>query len=60
MAQSRTADAIPKSGHSETIDSSSTTKSSGDAGEHHVTSYIGLGIAALMLAAMVFVGGMWV
>jgi hypothetical protein len=59
MAQSRPADAIPTSGHSETIDSSSTTKSSGEGGAHHVTSYIGLGIAALILAAMVYVGGMW-
>ena len=59
MAQSRTADAIPESGHSETIDSSSTGKSSGEGGAH-VTSYIGLGLAALLLAAMVFVGGMWV
>ena len=59
MAQSRTADAIPTSGHSETIDSSSTAKSSSKDGIHHVTSYIGLGIAALILAAMVFVGGMW-
>ena len=59
MAQPRTADAIPTSGHSETIDASSTGKSSGDS-DVHVTSYIGLGIAALMLVAMVFVGSMWV
>ena len=59
MAQSRTADAIPESGQAETIDSSSTGRSSGES-DIHVTSYIGLGLAALLLAAMVFVGGMWV
>jgi hypothetical protein len=59
MAQSRPADVIPTSGHSETIDSTSTAKSSSKDGRHHVTSYIGLGIAALMLAAMVWLGGMW-
>ena len=58
MAQSRTGDAIPESGHSETIDASSTGKSSADS-DIHVTSYIGLGLAALMLAAMVWLGSMW-
>jgi hypothetical protein len=58
MAQSRTADAIPTSGHSETIDTSSTGGSSSKSGAH-VTSYVGLAIAALILAAMVWLGGMW-
>jgi hypothetical protein len=59
MVQSRTADAIPTSGHSETIDSSSAGMASSSDGGAHVTSYVGLAIAALILAAMVYVAGMW-
>jgi hypothetical protein len=58
MAQPRTADAIPESGHSETIDSSSNGRSRSESSAH-VTSYIGLAIAALILAAMVWLGSMW-
>jgi hypothetical protein len=58
MAQSNTADAIPQSGRTETIDSSSPGRQS-DVSGTPVSSYIGLGLAALMLIAMVYVGGMW-
>ncbi|HEV7693875.1 MAG TPA: hypothetical protein VGO52_23780 [Hyphomonadaceae bacterium] len=58
MAQSNTANAIPSSGRSETTDSSSPGRPHDDSGTP-MSSYIGLGLAALMLVAMVVVGGMW-
>jgi hypothetical protein len=59
MAQSRPANDVPASGHSETIDSSSTGGAKNSDSHVHMTSYIGLGIAALLLGGMLFLGGMW-
>jgi hypothetical protein len=58
MAQSRSSD-VPESGHSETIDSSSTGGSKKSDSNVHMTSYLGLALAVLLLGGMLFLGSMW-
>ena len=59
MAQSRTAD-VPVGGNAQTIDSTSSGRAERSEGGTPITSYIGLGIAAMLLIAMMVVGSIWV